>query len=118
MFVGMDIHKNYLQIAVLDENGKVLNNSRVENNLSKISEFFDRLDHRKTTKIVMESSGLWYSIYECHSRSAVRKCIHIEIGRRYNLIHERKWTGDTISIICKRYGVSRKTYYKWKNGYN
>jgi hypothetical protein len=27
MFVGMDVHKNYLQIAVLDENGKVLNNS-------------------------------------------------------------------------------------------
>ena len=27
MIVGMDAHKNYLQIAVLDENGKVLNNS-------------------------------------------------------------------------------------------
>ncbi|MGE5661323.1 MAG: IS110 family transposase, partial [Ignavibacteriales bacterium] len=66
MFVGMDVHKNYLQIAVLDENGKVLDNSRVDNNLSKIERFFDRLDHdRKTaTKIVMESSGMWYNIYE------------------------------------------------------
>jgi hypothetical protein len=27
MFVGMDVHKNYLQVAVLDENGKILNNS-------------------------------------------------------------------------------------------
>jgi transposase-like protein len=27
------------------------------------------------------------------------------------------WTGDTISNICKRYDVSRKTYYKWKNRY-
>ena len=69
MFVGMDVHKNYLQIAVLDENGKVLNNSRVDNNLSKISEYFDYLDHRKSTKIVMESSGLWYNIYECLSKS-------------------------------------------------
>ena len=41
--------------------------------------------------------------------SAVRKCIHIEIKTRFNLIHEKEWTGDTISIICKRYGVSRKT---------
>jgi transposase len=65
MFVGMDVHKNYLQIAVLDENGKVLNNSRVDNNPSKIAKFFDRLDHRKSTKIVMESSGMWYNIYEC-----------------------------------------------------
>jgi hypothetical protein len=33
MFVGMDVHKNYLQVAVLDEKGKVLINSRVDDNL-------------------------------------------------------------------------------------
>jgi transposase len=27
------------------------------------------------------------------------------------------WIGDTVSNICKRYGVSRKTYYKWNNRY-
>lgn len=64
MFVGMDVHKNYIQIAVLNENGKVLNSSRVENDIGKISEFFDCLDHRKRTKIVIESSGMWYNIYE------------------------------------------------------
>jgi transposase len=69
MFVGMDVHKNYLQIAVLDEKGKVLDNSRVDNDLSKIDKFFDRLDrNRKSTKIVMESSGLWYNIYEYLSK--------------------------------------------------
>jgi hypothetical protein len=25
--VGMDVHKNYLQVAVLDEEGKIINNS-------------------------------------------------------------------------------------------
>jgi transposase len=49
--------------------------------------------------------------------SAVRKCIHIEIRRKFNLIHEKEWSGDTVSIICKRYRVSRKTYYKWNNRY-
>jgi transposase InsO family protein len=49
--------------------------------------------------------------------SAVRKCIHIEIRNRFDLIHEREWTGETVSIICKRYGTSRKSYYKWKNRY-
>jgi transposase InsO family protein len=49
--------------------------------------------------------------------SAVRKCIHIEIRRKFNLIHEKEWTGDTINSICKKYGVSRKTYYKWNNRY-
>jgi transposase InsO family protein len=50
--------------------------------------------------------------------SAVRMCIQIEIRKKFNLIHEKEWTGDTISSICKRYGVSRKTYYKWDNRYN
>jgi transposase InsO family protein len=49
--------------------------------------------------------------------SAVRKCIQIEIRNRFSLIHEREWSGETVSIICKRYGTSRKTYYKWKNRY-
>ncbi len=57
MFVGMDVHKKCLQIALLDEHGKVVNNSRVDNNLSKIDKFFDHPDHnRKSTKIIMESS--------------------------------------------------------------
>jgi hypothetical protein len=30
-WVGMDVHKNYLQVAVLDEKGKVVSNSRVDN---------------------------------------------------------------------------------------
>jgi transposase InsO family protein len=47
----------------------------------------------------------------------VRKCIHIEIRTKFNLIHEKEWIGDTISNICKRYGISRKTYYKWNNRY-
>jgi transposase len=48
---------------------------------------------------------------------AVRKCINIEIDERYNLIHEKEWTGESVSIICKRYCTSRKTYYKWKKKY-
>ena len=49
--------------------------------------------------------------------TSVRKCIHIEIITKFNLIHEKEWTGDTVYNICKRYDVSRKTYYKWKNRY-
>jgi len=47
----------------------------------------------------------------------VRKCIQIEIERRYNLIREKEWTGDTVSNICNRHGTSRKSYYKWKKRY-
>ena len=33
MYIGMDLHKKYLQIAALDENGKLIRNSRIDNNL-------------------------------------------------------------------------------------
>ena len=38
--------------------------------------------------------------------------------RRPGLIYEHEWTGNTVTGICKKYGVSRKTYYKWKNRYD
>jgi len=44
--------------------------------------------------------------------------ISIETRTKFNLIHEHEWTGSTVSSICKKYGVSRKTYYKWRNRYD
>jgi hypothetical protein len=39
MFVGMDLHKNYLQIAVMNEKSKVLENSRINNSLKLLGKF-------------------------------------------------------------------------------
>jgi transposase len=49
--------------------------------------------------------------------TSVGKCTHTEIRTKFNLIDEKEWIGDTISNICKRYDISRKTYYKWNNRY-
>jgi transposase len=62
MFVGMDLHKNYLQVATVDDKGKVLENRRIMNNLNQISRFFRNIN--PTAKVVMESSCIWYNIYE------------------------------------------------------
>ena len=59
MFVGMDLHKNYLQIAVMKEKGKVLENSRISN---KVSRFFDKNIDDEKVRVVMESSSVWYNI--------------------------------------------------------
>jgi WD40 repeat protein len=40
VFVGMDLHKNYLQIAVMNDKGKVLENSRINNHLRQVGRFF------------------------------------------------------------------------------
>lgn len=62
MFVGMDLHKNYLQIAVMNKEGRVLRNSKIDNNLRQISRFFDDVNNDKA-HVVMESSSVWYNIY-------------------------------------------------------
>jgi transposase len=61
MFVGMDLHKNYLQVAVMDEKGKVLKNSRVDNDLKQVDRFFEKISI--PSRVVMESSCVWYNIY-------------------------------------------------------
>jgi len=74
MFVGMDLHKNYLQIAVMNEKGKVLENSRINNNLKQLEKFFDNFKDQKA-RIVMESSCVWYNIYR-----------YLSEERRFNVV--------------------------------
>jgi hypothetical protein len=76
----MDVHKNYLQVAVLDEQGKVLDNSRVDNNLTKVNEFFDSLDPSSNTKVVMESSGC-----VCKQRWTIPRLRKTEIFKRVHM---------------------------------
>jgi transposase InsO family protein len=40
-----------------------------------------------------------------------------EIETRFNLIHEHERTGVSITEICSKHSVSRRTYYKWKKRY-
>jgi hypothetical protein len=54
MFVGMDLHKNHLQIAVMNEEGRVLRNSKIDNNLRQISRFFDDVNNK--AHVVMEEN--------------------------------------------------------------
>ncbi len=55
VFVGMDLHKNYLQIAVMNKEGRILRNSKIDNNLKQIDGFFNDIDDK--AHVVMESSS-------------------------------------------------------------
>jgi len=63
MFVGMDLHKNYLQIAVMNDKGKVLENSRINNDIKQVGRFFEKNINDEKVRVVMESSSVWYNIY-------------------------------------------------------
>jgi transposase len=65
MFVGLDVHKKYTEVAILDEDGAVRKQERIQNEHELIEEFSNRLS---SADMVMESSSTWYWLYEILSR--------------------------------------------------
>jgi transposase len=65
MFVGLDVHKNYLQAAAVDDRGILLKEQRIPNDVREIERFFADIHD---AKIVIESSSSWYQIYELLSK--------------------------------------------------
>jgi hypothetical protein len=45
----------------MNEKGKVLENSRINNNLKHVGKFFDENINDEKTHVVMESSSVWYN---------------------------------------------------------
>lgn len=65
MLVGLDIHKNYIQAAVMNEQGRLLKEDKFQNDVQCIERFFTNI---KDAKVVMESSSTWYNIYKLLSK--------------------------------------------------
>lgn len=61
IYVGMDLHKNYHQIALVDDSGEVLANEKIDNTTRAINKFFKEVP--LDSKVVMESSSVWYNVY-------------------------------------------------------
>ena len=60
-FVGIDLHKKFMQVALMDSGGKVLQNKRVECDLKCVAKEFSRLP--ANARYVIESSSVWYGMY-------------------------------------------------------
>jgi len=60
MFVGLDLHKVYTQYAVMDDDGVLLDEGRMENDPDRLRAFSDSLS---SASVVMESSSAWYWVY-------------------------------------------------------
>ena len=60
MFFGLDLHKKFLQVAAVDQEGNLLMNRRVENDFGIIEREFSAF--LKNAKYVLESSFVWYGV--------------------------------------------------------
>ena len=61
VFVGVDLHKEFLQVAVVDSRGELLLNKRVENTMEEIRKEFSM--YPKNAKYVIESSSVYRAVY-------------------------------------------------------
>lgn len=61
--VGIDLHKHYMQVAVLDEDGNLIQETRIRNdsNHYSLGKFLNEL--KPDARIALESSSVWYSVY-------------------------------------------------------
>jgi transposase len=61
MFIGLDVHRNYVQAAAMDEQGRIVREEKIQNDMQNITKFFANI---KDAKVVMESSNTWYHLYK------------------------------------------------------
>lgn len=61
MYVGLDVHKNYLQAAVLDDDGQLIKQQRIPNSREEVTSFFATM---RNAKVAIEASSMWYPIYQ------------------------------------------------------
>ena len=63
MYVGIDLHKKYMQIAVIDEDGQTVSETRVNNDTNQYSlkRFLNTIPD--DSQIVMESCNVWRRVY-------------------------------------------------------
>ncbi len=62
IYIGIDAHKRFLQIAAMDQDGKRILNERVATDHDSLKKFFAQFTPLNT-RCVMESSSVWYWLY-------------------------------------------------------
>ena len=60
-FVGIDLHKKFMQVAVMNPDGKVLHNDRIECDRKTVRSALSKIP--RDAKYVPESSSVWYGMY-------------------------------------------------------
>ncbi len=63
IYVGMDIHKNFIQAAALDEKGNIIKEQKFTTGEGEIQRFVKSFKTRKI-RVAIEATCTWYHIYE------------------------------------------------------
>ena len=102
MYVGLDLHKNYLQAAVVDRKGTLLKEQRIPNQDESIKRFLDRmLKKSRKNEIVIESSSTWYHVYELLSEEKERNHVTLSNPVKTKAIASAKVKTDKVVALTQ-----------------
>ena len=107
-YIGLDVHKEAISIAVLNEAGKLVMESIIETKASTLVQFLDGL--RGELHVTLEE-GTWaawlYDVLKPHVREIVVLCAVLGVARIGCSLAHRARSGDVIEQAIGRQGSSR-----------
>jgi transposase len=110
-YVGMDIHKNFIQAAAMDEQGNILREQKLKTTRDNIKQFINSLD-TKQIHAAIEATCTWYHIYETLNSLNVKTTL-VNV-RRTKVIAESKIKTDPLDAKniahCLRTGFIATAY--------
>jgi len=110
-YVGMDIHKNFIQAAAMDKQGNILKEQKIKTTDIEIKRFVESLNAQKI-QAAIESTCTWYHVYQTLDSLGVQTTL-VNV-RRTKVIAESKIKTDSLdakSIAhCLRTGFIATAY--------
>jgi len=103
-YVGMDIHKNFIQAAAMDDQGTILKEQKFKTTDTEIKRFIQSLNTQKIYAAI-ESTCTWYHVYQALDALVVQTTL-VNV-RRTKVIAESKIKTDALDAMGPQ---PRRTY--------
>jgi len=113
IYIGMDIHKSFIQAVAMEENGEIIEQCRLENTQEHIERFIQSLPI-PTYRIIaaIESTSTWYHVYDTLESLGIDATL--VNTRRTKVIAESKIKTDKLDALsiahCLRTGFIAKSW--------
>lgn len=94
-FLGADVHMSYLEIAKIDDDGKLESRRRIVNTPESIDAFVESLD--SSSKVAMESCSYFYPLYNRLEEAGIEAKVAHQLKAK--LIAESRIKNDKIDAL-------------------
>ena len=88
MYVGINLHKKFHKVAVMNNKGKITRNEKIENTQQAIRQALSKMP--LSASVVMESSSVWYGVYRFITDVLGYKVVLSNPYLTRQLFHQRK----------------------------